>query len=762
MVPFLQRTANNAARSHPAGRWLRRLATLLIILCLAAAGAVLVLPAESPEAFAADPSAWHATGPFRPVDPSPDFVRSDSRAELYWSAKFAGRPEVGQLTSPAFDAPPVVSLLVQGDLTGFSGALGIERLDGGEKIRIAVLGNPIAWRPVVRCLPPSWWGKPVRLVAVARLASQLDSFGVSNLHGLSALDLIQRQLRPVFLLPLWLACAAIFLAPGLVGALGFVRRAQLHPGAAVGAAVVLSCLLAYLVFWAYFASPRLGAVCGVVLAGCGVAACGVLASGRWPFRATLAKADVSSPLLLFAVVGLFDQALLHSVDLGLPPTAQPRMRFLEYNLPGDNDLPDVFATRLANGDDPRVLWGDEHSSDRPPLQAAVVLGQRAAAGLVGVPLVQHYQTLGSVLQCAWVPAVWALCRLGGLGRPRTRIVVVLIALGGFTVVNSVYVWPKMLAGGLAVYASALALWPRVTGRRWMWALLTGAAAALALLAHGTAAFTLIPLAVVLMTRVRMHGATALLTAAMVGAALMVPWSAYTVYFDPPGNRLLKYHLAGAPQRDPRTTWEAIRAAYDVIGFKGAVANKAMNVWVLLFENPSALYFGYPHDANTPLAWADWKGLRRREFHNLFFGLGSLNLGWLIICAGKLNPRARELVHVLLGLAGLNLLLWLVLMFGPGTTVLHHGSYACILLFAAALAASVTSVRITYTRLILALQVTDLALVWLLTSPAHAFGLPNPGMIVAALGCALSFLGLAWIGGPNRLRTGFFGWKARQR
>ncbi|WP_225852883.1 hypothetical protein, partial [Haemophilus parainfluenzae] len=52
------------------------------------------------------------------------------------------------------------------------------------------------------------------------------------------------------------------------------------------------------------------------------------------------------------------------------------------SLPPDNILPYLFAERLYHGIDPRPLLGEWQSSDRPPLQAGLLLLQALLTGLV--------------------------------------------------------------------------------------------------------------------------------------------------------------------------------------------------------------------------------------------------------------------------------------------------------------------------------------------------------------------------------------------
>jgi hypothetical protein len=231
--------------------------------------------------------------------------------------------------------------------------------------------------------------------------------------------------------------------------------------------------------------------------------------------------------------------------------------------------------------------------------------------------------------------------------------------------------------------------------------------------------------------------------------LLAPWELYRHYYDPPGTRLIRWHIAGANVMSEKGTVQAIIDAYVARDFWAIAVNKVANISVLAFENPKALYWGYPHSAAHPLGWRDWEGLRRREFHNLFFALGILNAGWLaaIWCfwrhGGPAHRRFQRALARLGGFVALNMLLWVALMFGPGTTVLFQGSYALELLLCTFLAACLVSLPTMCWSTILVSQLAWLITVWVVTSPANRYGIPNFFIIAVGLSSSVGLAYLAW-------------------
>jgi hypothetical protein len=106
-----------------------------------------------------------------------------------------------------------------------------------------------------------------------------------------------------------------------------------------------------------------------------------------------------------------------------------------------------------------------------------------------------------------------------------------------------------------------------------------------------------------------------------------------------------------------------------------------------------------------------------------------------------------------GLALAAILTWVVLMFGPGSTVVHQGSYATVLLLFVSLSAWLATLPGLWPYAILTLQAALFAWGWVLTSPANDFGPVNVFMTPVTIGLlALLFLVAARTAMPERLLT----------
>jgi len=246
-------------------------------------------------------------------------------------------------------------------------------------------------------------------------------------------------------------------------------------------------------------------------------------------------------------------------------------------LPPDNIIPSYFADWFyehGHQGSPPVFPGDWLSSDRPPLQIGYVLGQRGfgwdTTGL-------HVQVLGVIVQQLWIVGLWALLLAARLGRVTRGLTVVTVLVSDLAIVHGFFTWPKLLPAAFLLAAAALVLtplWSSVRRDLRLGALLA-ALFALALLGHGASVFGVIPLATIAIWR-GVPGWRWLAIGLLTGIVLLTPWAAYQHYADPPGNRLVKWMLGGAPAIDQRGTLEAIADGYRAAGIGGTLDNKWEN------------------------------------------------------------------------------------------------------------------------------------------------------------------------------------------
>jgi hypothetical protein len=271
-------------------------------------------------------------------------------------------------------------------------------------------------------------------------------------------------------------------------------------------------------------------------------------------RASAARTSWREPLAWWVAVAAFDSltALLHGVT-----TAGDALRWWFTT---DDQIPEMTARWFLAGMHGDLLPGWQ-ATDRGPLQPILLLW----GGHWSTNPVPAYFT-GVLVNAAWVLGLWWFLRAVRIEERRIRWTVVLVALTGSIWLNTVYPWPKLLAGALALGCAAAVLERRPA--------LAGALGALAVLAHGGALFALVGLIPWVVTRLGKRGLLALL----VCGAVYAPWVVFTQTVAPPGDRLLKWHFAGTDisSFDHRSAADAIVSEYEKAGL-GVVGNKVTNL-----------------------------------------------------------------------------------------------------------------------------------------------------------------------------------------
>jgi len=536
----------------------------------------------------------------------------------------------------------------------------------------------------------------------------------------------------ISLIPLYIIHFFLFFSPGLFLAAFIVKNQKLSPFYTVILSVLIYSLIGYFVFWIYLLNHYAGIIVSSLIILTGIY-CFAAPKPRLFLRKQI-TADIIFPLSLMFFVGLFYLLVLcvfSSSDLPLEISIR---KVFFHGFPHDNALPRIFAEKLYAGRDPRDLGAGWLSSDRPPLQTGLVLVQRP---IMAFGAKVHYQILATIAQCSWVASLWALCRTMKLTGKRIAIVLAFSIFSGFFLFNSLYVWPKLLAAALTVFAFSILLETFWESRRPSYAELILAAAALAaaLLSHGGVIFTLPAFALLFVKPQSFPGIRLILISCTVFGLLIAPWTAYQTVYNPPGNRLVKWHLAGVSEIDPRSSFQAISDAYRNLPPEQIANNKWENFKVL---------FGKKSSDEDPF-------YRRREgeFFYTFKGLGILSLGWIILFLVPLANRVPRLKHLfsfspdefkaakmMLGIGLISLLVWVLVMFGPATTIIHQGSYATMMLLFTGLALFIAGLPRFLTYFFLALQITIFAVIWVFTLPpiaAAPFALiPNLWTIVLAV------------------------------
>lgn len=463
----------------------------------------------------------------------------------------------------------------------------------------------------------------------------------------------------------WFVVLAILLAPVIATALWLRSRAVTDERLLLTTPLCVTAALGYVAFFLTYFSPTAGRFFAFALA----SACWFAIA--WFARSANSRAHLraaATPLSVVALSGAFYLSLLYTPILVQDYGDAAAFRFV-HQLPPDPILPALLGERLLDGDRPPPFAGDWLSSDRPPLQSGLYLLVLPWAHAINLQPRLAYQCLGTLAQLAWLPAVWLLARALGRDRSTAFACILLVGIGGFALHHTIFVWPKLIAGGFTILAALFVLAPGPNATR-LDATLAGACAAFAWLAHGSTAFALLGLGLAWLIFRAPHWrhVPAIL---MTFALLALPWILYQRFVDPPGNRLLKWHLGGVIDIDARSTWETLRDAYRPLTLEQWWSTRRANFLMSIGGNFREI---------LDLSASTSAHRRGEEFFFLFRALGVLLLAWPLWLLTRLLPRRlRQPIPPFLGRAlvwcALTFALWVSLMFIRSSTLIHQGAYS---------------------------------------------------------------------------------------
>jgi hypothetical protein len=208
-------------------------------------------------------------------------------------------------------------------------------------------------------------------------------------------------------------------------------------------------------------------------------------------------------------------------------------------------------------------------------------------------------------------------------------------------------------------------------------ILLGGLTALAILSHGTSFFALIAFALVVLAFWAWPPLRTMVSGAVTLVLLYVPWILYQQVIDPPGNRLLKWHLAGVIDVDPRGFLTTLRDSYAALSWSDYLRGRMANLDMLIFGWPARL----DNLAQSILRLdAELAGhVLVGDFFHLLLSLHAFAIA--VICAllllpfmsSTLRPQRAMAVRLFAAMIATSAI-FIVLMFIPGSTLNHQGGY----------------------------------------------------------------------------------------
>lgn len=328
----------------------------------------------------------------------------------------------------------------------------------------------------------------------------------------------------------------------------------------------------------------------------------------------------------------------------------------------DNWIPKFFADAVLRENIPSPLFGSWLSSDRPPLQTGFFL---LFTLFSSTDLMYLVTSVGMQL----LVLIFVLMLLNNYVRDKSFIILIMILIffNGFVFVNSLFVWPKLLSAlyqGIAFYY-LYTIWisKRRTKKDFIF---FGLSSSLAFLSHGGSIFYLLSLSILLLFTLRVKSDIGkLLYGLLIAVIIYLPWIAYQKLIDPPGDRLLKWHLAGQIAVTDKSFWEVLTKYYEKMTLSDWASLQISHMkgifhsFYLDLVNLSTLSRNHFLDNN----------LLSMNYSYLFFTILLVVLYWF-----SKNKMSEIKTFVLLALGSylIYIIVWSVLL--SSETIIPHGSY----------------------------------------------------------------------------------------
>jgi hypothetical protein len=643
--------------------------------------------------------------------------------------------DTGWAASPPFVAGRDIAIYVSGYPSEPGIRLALEDIQTGQQLSLkpALIPGP-QWQKNRFHLPPDWAGESIRIVAQDKSTAMGGWIGFSepvssnlwlDLSGAVKILSLVFVFTGVLLLPAVAACLFAALR-GVGDSLDLMATAL----AAIG-------LTGYAAFWAYFLNHRAGTGFTYLTVGASIATVLAILSSRdqWPKLVPIKRLVMPAALLVLVSGFVVSLGLLRGgADV---PLEAATMRFRPPDLVGDHLIPKIFADGLYAGHIPRPIMDPGWlSSDRPPLQAGTTVWMYP---LISGSRDREYFAVSVVLQCLFVAGLWAFLSAGRVNHTATALVLAICCFSGFIFVNGFYTWPKLYPVAYLLMASAYLLTDRYNEVRTRArpGLMTGLFLALAMLSHGGSAFAIAGLTISMIILRRFPGRRFMLALVAASAVTYVPWTLYQRFYDPPGDRLLKWHLAGIMEPRPDIGFGALLIRnYREAGIKGIIDRKWSNFKILFGDLPA-----YVADSELLLTAT---GSQQREAavarlhrQRFLFWIPCIDLAaagplaLLLLARRRKYSQPEFLLACRLWLCiGVTVLVWCLLMFGPDAALVHEGSYFVVI---SALIAS--SIAFWAYRPLLSILVAGIQVLWSIVLYAWAVpdaASPDAGTVTGVL------------------------------
>lgn len=451
---------------------------------------------------------------------------------------------------------------------------------------------------------------------------------------------------------------------------------------------ILLCCIYYLSFWIYYLSHSVGLLFSYF-----IISISVFTLFKSIFNRTIFEMHKSSNALRIYLLPILYVVILFSFSMSygdLSSTQKTAATIFTHELPIDNFLPKIFADQVYHEHLSSPLIGDWLSSDRPPLQTGQFLFfyKLFSGSDIG------YQLTSMLLQAYCLVALTLFLNFFIKDNKFLKLIIFSsIAFSSVILVNSMFVWPKLIAGTALLFIIYILFNVKLFKSKITPIILSTTLAMISMLAHTGSIFSLVPIAIVSLF-VFKPGMRDIIAAVAVAMLMFGPWLFYQKEIDPPGDRLAKWHLAGQISINDTPLVDAIKNAYSNTSPEDVVSAKQSNFHKLfegILNTDYAIIFLKIFEWNN-LSLSQVEHIKVKLFFNFFYSMGLIFFLGLtslaILTVVNKEKLFKNFVYIVLSTSIASLFIWCLLMFESGSTVIHQGSYfpwlALIILFSIAI------------------------------------------------------------------------------
>lgn len=337
--------------------------------------------------------------------------------------------------------------------------------------------------------------------------------------------------------------------------------------------------------------------------------------------------------------------------------------YLTNDIPTDNFLHDLaydnvislwFAESLLRGE--LLEFGDWLGSDRPPLFSGTILFLNATQ----LPVDQVYLLIGIAVQAILIPVVSEF--VAGLSKrkltiPEKLFLTFIVISTPVFIHNVAFLWPKLFAAIFMIIAVDLLFFQPEKSIRLT--ILTSISMLLSFLAHGGSGFAILAVALIYIVRIRKKEELyrGFLIAAVFFAGYS-PWIFYQKVVQPPGDRLLKWHILAQIDIVP----EGVGPLF----VKKIKEMHYFDIPVRTYQSfQNQILEGFPQIVSTPSI----DRFAELSFYKIPFSVG---VPLFITALCLLFYRDKSFKTVML-IALVNAIVWFALPFKPVWSI-HEGTY----------------------------------------------------------------------------------------